>query len=942
MKRNPNLDPLPGLPPELAELDAELSELQLDERPSFGPELRNELARDWGLRVAPRPLAWRRHALAATLAALAFTGIAVPPARASLVEGVQRIFETLRGEGPVAEPVVPPPPTRELRLEEGAVTPEPAEPAPDASPEVAAPGAVDLPPFQPGNSSLPALVDEAREREMIRSHYPRALQEVGIGGSVNLLLWVGEDGAVDNVQVARGSGVPELDRAALQAAPGLRFRPALRGGVPVGMWVEFDVVFEPPPQFRILPAPEVLETPMIPAVAGWQPPDSWTEAAVIPAPVLVESREMLRLAMGGRAEALEAAFGPLEGILNGEAPAGEDVLRWRTRVTRALEEARARDPENPAPYLALARIRRKQGLRNDAQMLFQEGLKRAARGTRPVSPRLVAELAFESGRLARENWLGWREVGEIAAEDLPADRCPQAGASPGEVVPVETLLVWNYACAAELDAVMPEAFRPRAEGERLRSDMLRSFVAAVESYPAHVGANTEILLDLADRESWHPLLEGARRFAWASQGHPHALLMEGLALHRLGRSEEAAERFALAFRGLPDATAREFRAPEFLGAVDGSEAAEARWQSLDPIFSTRVNEREVEHWARAGYALLRFGALEADAARIWVRYGRPGAVRTFGAGSGLRLEMWDYGQGPDLTFHRPATSQNGALTPEAEAYLGDLMGTVPHWYGRRARPVLRLPAQVARFRGAEPGTSALRIRFDLPEEFREAAAASGVQVGVFLVGSGGPVREAVRFTIRDAGQAVNLLVPADGEVREAVVEVHDPASGTTAGSRTMLEPGEPSLSDLLLVEPARLGRSRLGRRGDGLRPRPWSARLGGDDVGIFLELYELPREGSYRVRAELVSARTGVTVPLAVRPAGESRFQDGWVREAIPGTASPEFLVADLRGVGPGPYTLRVQVELEDGLVLARELPGLDRGPGVTDPPPAGAFSTGG
>lgn len=37
----------PVLPPELAGLDAELSSLRYEERPSFGPELEAELAREW-------------------------------------------------------------------------------------------------------------------------------------------------------------------------------------------------------------------------------------------------------------------------------------------------------------------------------------------------------------------------------------------------------------------------------------------------------------------------------------------------------------------------------------------------------------------------------------------------------------------------------------------------------------------------------------------------------------------------------------------------------------------------------------------------------------------------------------------------------------------------------------------------------------------------------
>ena len=36
-----------GLPEDVAGLDAELSSIRYEERPSFGPELRAELAREW-------------------------------------------------------------------------------------------------------------------------------------------------------------------------------------------------------------------------------------------------------------------------------------------------------------------------------------------------------------------------------------------------------------------------------------------------------------------------------------------------------------------------------------------------------------------------------------------------------------------------------------------------------------------------------------------------------------------------------------------------------------------------------------------------------------------------------------------------------------------------------------------------------------------------------
>ena len=932
MSKYPITEPLEGLPKELAELDQELARISPEERPSFGPELRNELAREWSRPAPSRHSAWVRHALAACLAGVAVVGLAVPPARASIVQGVQRIFDSIRGdEAPLAEGIAvdlldraPP-----MDVELASASPElPRE-------RVSAPAPSDtegLPPFQPGISSFPILVDEAEGQRVALEHYPEDLQQAGVGGVVRLHLWVKEDGAVEFPQIPEGgtSGIQALDRAALQAAESLRFRPAMRNGVPVPTWVSFDMVFEPPVGTRrAVVAPAALETPGIPEVEGWQPPETWAEAAVVPAPIRMEARSLLRVSMGGDEEELERRFGPLEGVLSGDPPQGVNPVAWRTEVSRALEEARVRDPENPAPYLALARLRRKQGLRNDAQLLFQRGLERATRGTRPVSPRLVAELAYESGRIARERWLGWRNLGEVPVEALAGVRCP-AAVGPGEVATPETLLAWNFACPAALQGVLDESFVRRPEGARERAEMLAAFVEAVEAYPAHVGANVELLLDLAEQEEWHRLLEGAGRFGWASQGHPSALLLEGLALHRLGRSEEAAPRFQEALAGLGSEQASAFRRldgliPE-LASADGAD-----WRRLDPILSTEVNERAVEHMARAAYAFLRFGSLEADAARVWVRYGHPRAIRAFGAGPGLRLEFWDYGQGPDLAFHRPTSSQNGALTGEAEAYLEELVSFFPHWYGNRARPLYALPAQLARFQGARQGSSEVRIRFRIPAEFR-ASSPSSLDVGVFLLDARGIPVESLEWTVDPRQPEVDLLAPVGPGVEGMVVELYDPDAGLAAAARTVLSDGDRSTSDILLLEPGSPAREELRHMGEGL-PALGSVESVPDLLGVYAEFYDLAPGTVYDLRFELVDDESGTTLPLEFRPAGQTLFGGAWTRRTPVDGVAGEFATLDLRGVGAGTYTLRMVARTNDGDERVAEHAGMSLRGASAEPP---------
>lgn len=76
--------------------------------------------------------------------------------------------------------------------------------------------------------------------------YPPALFEQGIEGRVLLRLYVDTAGNVvtDSTRIQESSGYPALDSAAVQAAPRLRFSPAMRNGSPV------PALFIQPIQFR--------------------------------------------------------------------------------------------------------------------------------------------------------------------------------------------------------------------------------------------------------------------------------------------------------------------------------------------------------------------------------------------------------------------------------------------------------------------------------------------------------------------------------------------------------------------------------------------------------------------------------------------------------------------------------------------------------------------
>jgi protein TonB len=939
MIENLDLDPLPDLPDELAELDRELAGIRVAERPSFGPELEAELARDWFER--PR---WAvgsggvRVALAASVTALVFTGLVVPPARASLVTGLQRlldVFQEPEAADVVAyEPAGSDPPGLGLVPVESEEAPErPAERTPRTEARSDGAPLEDFPSFARLESTYPTLADGRSEQRVMRRFYPPDLQRRGIGGTVGLLLWVDTTGMVDNVQMQRGSGVPALDRAALQAATSLHFEPATRGGEPVGTWVEFDLVFEPQPVEEPLPEVAPIADPVPSGGITFEIPDDWAGVSSVPAPIQLEAQELLHAALREPDDVVVERFGSLEGLLAGDPPAGTSPLTWRAEAATALERAMARDPDNPAPYLALARIRRKQGLREDARLLFERGVERSRRGTHSVSPRLVAELAYEHGRMVKQSWLAWRSLGRLPVDALDGRSCPRRAGPSGEV-DTEILLAWNFVCPAALGGALEEAFEPMSggEGEAERDAMLRSFAEAVDAYPAHVGANVEILLDLADQDLWMDLLNSARRFAWATQGHPYALLLSGLALQRLGRAEEALEDLERGFEVLgPDEAAR-FEDPTVLFASQAMSPEPASfWAGLDPVLNTDVNERRIEHLVRGTYAYLRFGGLDSDAARVWLRYGRPSTVRSFGA-SGIRIEFWDYGEGPDVTFTRPSGTEEFLLTSEAAAYLEDLRRVVPHWYGTRGRSLYSLPAQVARFRG-EDGSVGMEVHLDVPEEFRlRASASDSLDLGIFLLGGSGERLSETRRRISARSTVVRLRDDAGPAVASVAVELYDSRGHRAARVRLPVRSDSESdpegrLSDVMLVEPAAPMDRDLGRTDAWVTPLTRSDLLEGEQLGLLFELYDLPPNAEpYRVRVELVPASTGEAIPVEFRPSGQALFGSEWVRRpAGRGGRTVEYLTLDLGSVGPGEYTLRTMVELPGGEVVSEQRSGLLR-----------------
>lgn len=950
--------PLSGLPPDLAELDAELTRFAASERPSFAPELESELSTLWSHSPAePRRPPLRRRLAAVTLAGLVVTAVVLPPARASVAQGMGRLLDSFRGppptlfvttEAPTAPWTPDPVPARLGRASRPPTPPPPTEVVESPS---------ELPAFLPIRISYPTLIDEDAGRRLIQEHYPADLQRGGIGGTVRLLFWVGEDGTVDQLSVKESSGVDALDRAALEGAASLRFHPATRSGNPVGTWVEFDLVFTPGDAEWVAPQIEPIAAPAAPDIGQWILPEAGPHGVVVPRGLRIEARELLLLAIGDREEAIEQRVGPLEGLLAGEPPAGASPMAWRRDAIRELERAIVRDPDNPAPPLALARIRRRQGLRAEARTLLTGGLERVARKTRPVSPQLIAELAFELGDITREIWRSRDGLGVVPEAAVDALACARRDPSDSTI---ETLVAWNFVCPTATEGVLHTEFQPLEVGERDREWMIEHFREAIDADPAHVGANVALLLEEAGNGRWLEVLTGARRFVAASRGHPYGHLLEGLALQRMRRSEEAAVAFAQAFAALGPETTRDLRDPSRIGVGTGAGADEGDpWATLDPILLTEVNEREIEHLARAAHAYLLVGDLDSDGARIWLRYGPPLAVRSLGT-TKVRTEFWDYGPGPDFTFTRAGGATVRRFTSEAAIYADELEGVFPHWYGTHARALYTLPGQVARRRGSTPGEWMVEVHFEVPGALRQQPGDS-VEVGLFLIGTDGTHRRVEHRWTRDT--AIALQATYGGDVDQVVIEVHDPATHQAAGLRVAATlPEDPeswtALSDLLLLDPAE-GTGADDEQRSGTPLTATELRFG-EPVAITFEMRE-PEADAWRVWVEIDSETRDLRQVVPSRAERGAAFRSTHHRTlgvegepvepgsgerprtpvTLRGGVVRETLEIDLTRVPPDSYLLRVVVEAEGGRRVQRELPvrvrageGAARPPLAPPPPP--------
>lgn len=78
----------------------------------------------------------------------------------------------------------------------------------------------------------------------LRRNYAAGMQAAAIGGAVEVLFWIDEEGRVAKQEIASTSGRPALDEAALRVAEIMQFTPAFQADRPVAVIVLLPVVLK--------------------------------------------------------------------------------------------------------------------------------------------------------------------------------------------------------------------------------------------------------------------------------------------------------------------------------------------------------------------------------------------------------------------------------------------------------------------------------------------------------------------------------------------------------------------------------------------------------------------------------------------------------------------------------------------------------------------------
>ena len=100
----------------------------------------------------------------------------------------------------------------------------------------------DRPSFIPYDTP-PKLVNTEEIRQILKRYYPKDLKEAGVGGRVELWVYVDAGGTVRKSEVKTSSGHLLMDEAAARVAGEMQFKPAMNRDKKTDVWVSQWITF---------------------------------------------------------------------------------------------------------------------------------------------------------------------------------------------------------------------------------------------------------------------------------------------------------------------------------------------------------------------------------------------------------------------------------------------------------------------------------------------------------------------------------------------------------------------------------------------------------------------------------------------------------------------------------------------------------------------------
>jgi GWxTD domain-containing protein len=621
-------------------------------------------------------------------------------------------------------------------------------------------------------------------------------------------------------------------------------------------------------------------------------------------------------------------------LLAQTAPLNPLDFRQRREAKQALERALDEDYRNPRWLFGFSLVMRKRGGLNDAKRV-----------------------------------LG-RAVGEVESRDLEAEDRARIYLEHARSVEEYVNDYENYLPLAHLiPKVSPSCSmrgrfclnfsRPRYFHERLfladppemmrddRQEMWSSFEKAFQLHPASSAAAAGLLGRLSRDEQWQEFLLVAEQHVAASDTSGWAHVYKGAGLFRNGAAEEAERSFRAGLARM-DPEEREVLTDltdivlkdiaDQMETMDWDELGKVRAHILsisDPMQSTRVNERALEHWTRVALAELWFGdalsgrrGYDSEPGEILIRYGRPRWTRQIRGnsihGRTGRTIFWTYTTDqPSFIFEKNAGWRRvrHAFDTYSREHAADLRHAVPSVY--RPPWLEELPHQVVRYKGDRSATTA-EIYFRAPESTADTPFAGRAGVYIMSRTIGVETHRTERDVALEPGmRQIVFRIPLEPGVYPYSAELRSEDGSFSAARRGRITASVfgdwLSMSDLLIATEIEPRTPVVRERADlAIVASPDLVIAKDQPIGVYFEVYGVAADdegiGRYRVDVQLRGQR-GLVGRIAnalgrILPGGEDDpGMLSWEREVEVGTGRvPEWFTLQVPDARPGAHELTVTV----------------------------------